>query len=301
MRGGANGPLGVCFGGPSPEHDVSILTGLQAAHELVRSGRSVTVLYWSKTGEWYEVDPSLEASSYVDGVPRGAQPIRLVTGPDGGFFSDRAGRGLLSGGASRAKPLDVGVVVNCCHGGPGEDGSLQAVFDLAGLSYTGPGVAAAALGMDKLAFCGLAGGCGLPVLKRAILDDSTSEEQLGFDGPFIVKPRFGGSSIGVVVVADLGTAKDLLRSERTPSARCGGRAVQERSVRPQHRGAIVADARTLGGGTSRARDGRVGDPRLCRQVRRRRGNGERARVSCRPGSPRCCSTRSAPLRCGPRR
>src|SRR5580658_10225562 len=99
--------VGVCFGGPSPEHDVSILTGLQAAHELLRSGRPVTALYWSKTGEWYEVDPSLEASSYVDGLPRGAQLIRLETGPDGGFFSGRAGRGLLSRGASRAKPLDV--------------------------------------------------------------------------------------------------------------------------------------------------------------------------------------------------
>ena len=44
--------------------------------------------------------------------------------------------------------------MNCCHGGPGEDGSLQAAFDLAGIPYTGPGAAGAALGMDKLAFAG---------------------------------------------------------------------------------------------------------------------------------------------------
>ncbi len=221
VPGGANLALGVCFGGPSPEHDVSVLTGLQAAHELLRAGRRVTGLYWSKTGDWYEIDPSLEASSFVEGVPRSAQSLRLVTGPGGGFVSGR-GRGVFAGGSSRTKTLDVGssrtktldvgVVVNCCHGGPGEDGSLQGAFDLAGLRYTGPGVAGAALGMDKLAFAGLAAEAGLPVLQRALIDDTTSEEQLGFKGPFIVKPRFGGSSIGVVVAADFGTAKDLLRT-----------------------------------------------------------------------------------------
>ncbi len=212
VPGGAKLPLGVCFGGPSPEHDVSVLTGLQAAHELLRAGRRVTGLYWSKTGEWYEVDPSLEASFYVEGVPRGSQSIRLVTGPEGGFLPGRPARGLLSGGGSRGKALEVGVIVNCCHGGPGEDGSLQGAFDLAGLRYTGPGVAGASLGMDKLAFSGVAAAAGLPVLDRAVLDASTTEESLGFGGPFIVKPRFGGSSIGVATAADIDTARHLLRA-----------------------------------------------------------------------------------------
>ncbi len=212
VPGGAKLPLGVCFGGPSPEHDVSVLTGLQAAHELLRAGRRVTGLYWSKTGEWYEVDPSLEASFYVEGVPRGSQSIRLVTGPEGGFLPGRPARGRLSGGGTRGKALEVGVIVNCCHGGPGEDGSLQGAFDLAGLRYTGPGVAGASLGMDKLAFSGVAAAAGLPVLDRAVLDASTTEESLGFGGPFIVKPRFGGSSIGVATAADIDTARHLLRA-----------------------------------------------------------------------------------------
>jgi D-alanine-D-alanine ligase len=201
--------VGVCFGGPSPEHDVSVLTGLQAVHELARSGRPVTGLYWSKTGEWFEIDPSLEASSFVEGVPRSAQSLQLVTGPEGGFFPAQRGRGLLGGSSARGKALQIDVIVNCCHGGPGEDGSLQGAFDLAGLRYTGPNVVCAALGMDKLAFTGLASSSGLPVLSRVILDSSTTEDQLGFAGPFIVKPRFGGSSIGIEVVADLDSAKAL--------------------------------------------------------------------------------------------
>src|ERR1035438_10287407 len=100
---------GVCFGGPSPEHDVSVLTGLQAVHELCRSGHEVTGLYWSKTGDWFAIEPSLEASSFVEGVPRGAQSLQLVTGPEGGFVPAQRARGLLGGSSARGKalPLDV--------------------------------------------------------------------------------------------------------------------------------------------------------------------------------------------------
>lgn len=65
--------VAVAFGGPSPEHDVSILTGLQAARELADARRDVIGLYWTKTGEWFRVDASLEAADFLDGVPpRGA-------------------------------------------------------------------------------------------------------------------------------------------------------------------------------------------------------------------------------------
>ncbi|MGH9103559.1 MAG: hypothetical protein ACRDYD_11355, partial [Acidimicrobiales bacterium] len=64
-----------------------------------------------------------------------------------------------------------------------------------------------ALGMDKLAFGGLARAAGLPCLPRAALGEAKVE----FGGPYLVKPRFGGSSIGIEVVEDLQTARDLLR------------------------------------------------------------------------------------------
>ena len=196
--------VAVAFGGPSPEHDVSILTGLQAAHELAGAGRDVFGLYWTKTGDWYRVDASLEAADFIDGVPRGAQSLQLVAGGDGAGLVAGAGR------LGRTRPLPVDAVVNCCHGGPGEDGTLQAAFDLAGVAYTGPGVAGAALGMDKLAFAGVAQAAGLPVLPRALL--GRHDDAIGFPGPYIVKPRFGGSSIGVEVVADLDTARRRLEA-----------------------------------------------------------------------------------------
>ena len=202
--------VAVAFGGPSPEHDVSILTGLQAARELAGAQRDVIGLYWTKTGEWYRVDATLEAVDFLDGVPRGAQSLQLVTGMEGAGFVAGAGR------LGRTRPLPIDAVVNCCHGGPGEDGTLQAALDLVGVAYTGPGVAAAALGMDKLAFAGVVQAAGLPALARVLLHRegdgaaSAGSEGVGFPGPYILKPRFGGSSIGVEVVADLDTARGRL-------------------------------------------------------------------------------------------
>jgi D-alanine-D-alanine ligase len=180
---------GVIFGGPSPEHDVSIVTGLAAARAL----GDVIAIYWSKTGEFFEVEPGLEAADFLQGPPAKARPVRLA-----------AGEGFLG---KRDKRLEISALVNCCHGGPGEDGSLQGALDLAGVRYTGPAVAGAALGMDKLAFGDVVVHAGLPSLPRAALSDATAVD---FDGPYIVKPRFGGSSIGVETVSDLDTARARL-------------------------------------------------------------------------------------------
>ena len=194
----------VIYGGPSPEHDVSILTGLQAVRALAagRADQPPLALYWSKTGAWFQVEPLLEGTDFADGVPKVLSALRLVTGPGGGFVA--TGRGPFG----RERPLEIEAAINCCHGGPGEDGTLQAALDLAGVPYTGPTVAGAALGMDKLAFGDVAAAAGLSTLPRSLLSGDTGE--VGAPGPYIVKPRFGGSSIGIDVVADLETARARL-------------------------------------------------------------------------------------------
>ena len=186
----------VVFGGPSPEHDISILTGLQVARTLVEGGIDAKAFYWTKSGEWYLVDPGLEAAAFVEGPPPKAKELRLVAASGGGFFE-------------RRKKLDVDVVLNACHGGPGEDGSLQAAFDLAGLRYTGPTMVGAALCMDKLAFAALMRHSSIPCLPRVAVKPGLNP---GFGPPFITKPRFGGSSIGIEVVSDTVTAIELTKT-----------------------------------------------------------------------------------------
>jgi D-alanine-D-alanine ligase len=191
----------VCFGGPSPEHDISILTGLQAARLLADAGHDVAGLYWSKAGAWQQVPAVLEASDFLaPEVPR-AVPLKLLAGAGGGFVEEGK-RGKLG------RPVEVDVVLNCCHGGPGEDGTLQSVLDVTGIRHAGPSAVGAALGMDKLAATALARGVGVAVNDQQELTTATFEHP----GPWVVKPRWGGSSIGIEVVDDLDTARQLGRS-----------------------------------------------------------------------------------------
>lgn len=194
----------VVFGGPSDEHDISILTGLQAVHAL----KDVEALYWSKAGEWFQVETDAEAADFVDGPPRRSKSIQLIAGPGQGFVAKR--------------PFAISTVVNCCHGGPGEDGTLQGILDLAGLPYTGPGQAASALCMDKLAFGAAMAAAGLPRLPRLLVspDVTPNFETLGFAGPLICKPRFGGSSVGIEVVENWETA--LALTSASPFYAAGG-------------------------------------------------------------------------------
>lgn len=194
----------VIFGGPSPEHDISVSTGLQATHTL----GDVHAVYWDKQRRFHLVDPGGEVTDYAEGVPRKARELDLVAQPGGGFIA-------------RRKPLDVSAVVNCCHGGPGEDGTLQGIFDLVGYRYTGPGQRGSALGMDKLTFAAAVDAVGLPTLPRVLLTRDVAPD---FDPPFIVKPRFGGSSIGIEIVDDLSTAFELART--SPHLSDGGAVLE---------------------------------------------------------------------------
>ena len=187
----------VLFGGPSPEHDISILTGLPAVRVL----DGAHAVYWAKTGDFWEVPAGVEKDAFLEGVPRKANQLRLV-----------AGEGFVG----RRRPLEVTAVVNCCHGGPGEDGTIQGALDLAGLRYTGPNVAGAALGMDKLAFGHVVARAGLPCLPRVALGPDTTPP---FPGPYLVKPRFGGSSIGIEQTEDAATAQALVAA--SPHLRAG--------------------------------------------------------------------------------
>lgn len=174
----------VIFGGPSDEHDISILTGLQVTRAL----GDVHAVYWSKLGDWFGVDADLEAAAFADGVPRKARELTFVAAP---------GQGLVA----KKRPLDVDAVLIACHGGPGEDGTLQGLLDLVGLRYSGPGQAASALGMDKLAFGAAMAAADLPTLPRTMVVTG-DEAPPPFGGPYIAKPRFGGSSIGIEIADD---------------------------------------------------------------------------------------------------
>jgi D-alanine-D-alanine ligase len=193
------GQLAIVFGGPSPEHDISILTGLLCERVLREAGQDVVPLYWSRVGDWFQCPASGEPKDFLEGAPKGSTKLEVVLGA--GFQTPKKG---LGGG----KALALDAALNCCHGGAGESGGLNSLFDLLGVPLTGGPAAIAALGMDKLAFGAVLAAHGLPTLPRV----AVGADSVPFEGPYILKPRFGGSSIGIEVVEDLATARALAKS-----------------------------------------------------------------------------------------
>ena len=185
--------IGIILGGPSPEHDISILTGLQAGR-ILEEKHNVSIIFWSKENNWYLNETSLEAEDFLDFKKVSKKPLNVVLNDDPGFYIKK-------------KKINYDVVVNCSHGGPGEDGSLQALLTLMNIPYTGPNSSLAQICMDKYMFTLMLQKNNLPVLDRILLDKST--KGINFEGPYILKPRYGGSSIGVEVVKDLETAQSL--------------------------------------------------------------------------------------------
>jgi D-alanine-D-alanine ligase len=201
----------VVFGGPSPEHEISILTGLQCERVLASNGTPVQSMYWDKGGRWHLVPANTEARSYLNGPPRDSTELTIRLGSESGWIRKRS---------FRSATVEVGTILSCLHGGIGEGGGAAALFALLGVRATGGSIYSSAVGMDKLAFSGVLAAAGLPTLPRQLL---TVAVRPSFEGPYIVKPRFGGSSIGIEVAADLDAARTLLRT----SAYLRGGAVVE--------------------------------------------------------------------------
>ncbi|MHA6478195.1 D-alanine--D-alanine ligase [Stutzerimonas sp. KH-1] len=106
------------------------------------------------------------------------------------------------------------------HGRGGEDGSMQGLLECAGIPYTGSGILASALAMDKLRTKQVWQSLGLPTPQHAVLtseaDCRTAAETLGF--PLIVKPAHEGSSIGMAKVGDVAELVAAWRAASTYDA-----------------------------------------------------------------------------------
>ncbi len=189
----SNAPWAVLFGGPSPEHEISILTGLQAERVLTEAGERVVPIYWAPSGEWFQVPSGTEAADYLEGVPKKSLPIDVRLSGDPGLYVKK-------------KALELDAVLLALHGGVGEGGGAAAIFSLLGIPATGSSLFAGAVGIDKLAFGGLMLASGIPTLAREHLSQTAKPS---FAGPYIVKPRFGGSSIGIEIAEDLDTARAI--------------------------------------------------------------------------------------------
>jgi D-alanine-D-alanine ligase len=196
----------VLLGGPSAEHDVSIVSGTAIAEALSDAGYEVGQHVIGLDGAWWRLPAGHRrgdrlAAAYDD-------PAALeATGP----VSAAAAIETLA--ARDPRP----VVFIALHGPFGEDGAVQALLESAGLAYTGSGVTASALGMDKAIFKRLVRGMGLPVAdwreiralrwradRSAVLAELEAFAAGAGDPRLMVKPSRLGSSVGITLAHDAG-------------------------------------------------------------------------------------------------
>ncbi len=192
--------VAVIFGGPSVEHDVSIISGLQLLAVLSERHRPLAV-YLARDGRFYTGEALLDVAAFGASPPAGGEPLELVLGGEGAPFQVPSSSRLRG-----ARELPIDVAVCAIHGTGGEDGSLLGALEHAGLPYVGGGVGPAAVAMDKalakLAFAG----AGISVNPHALVTrerftadpEAVVEACLADPGlPCFAKPVSLGSSIGV--------------------------------------------------------------------------------------------------------
>ena len=158
--------VAVFFGGRSPEHDVSIVTGLQVIQALDAARYEPVPVYVDRCGVWRTGEKLLDRSTYIpardaDGLP--AVSLEIAPGK-GGMLVEQTSRLF---GKPRRIPFDV--AIPAFHGPYGEDGDMQGLFEAAGIPYTGMRVLASAIFMDKAATKQALAGTGIPTLPCAVL------------------------------------------------------------------------------------------------------------------------------------
>ena len=193
--------VAVLHGGPSTEHDISVITSRGVIAALRTGGHEVHGVYVDRDGLWHFAGTGAGA-----GVTT-AEPLDF---PEA---------------LARLRDLRVDAAFLGFHGVFGEDGRIQAALDLAGVPYTGSAVTASALAMDKhltrrvFADAGLEVALAIEVPTEALADEAGRRGQAErvvaeLGAPVVVKVPAGGSSVGIEIPADaasLAAAFDRLR------------------------------------------------------------------------------------------
>lgn len=194
----------VAFGGVSPEHEVSVLTAMQAIASLKETNYNIIPLYISKSGRWLTGDSLLAMENYQDLDELKKQAIHCT------FSHDDLGKPILletekKGFFNSPESYHIYALIPAFHGSEGENGAFQGTCEMYNIPYAGSGVFASSLGMDKVKAKDICRAHDIPVVEG--FDFFESEwvkdqksvlkfaEQIGY--PVILKPVNLGSSIGV--------------------------------------------------------------------------------------------------------
>ena len=204
------------FGCRSVEHEVSIISAVQAMRAVNKVKYDVLPIYVTKSGEMYTSDKMFEIEPFRDikALIAESEPITMIK--SGG---DVVVHFLRQKMFKKKEDIVINVAFPVVHGTNCEDGTLQGYLEFLGIPYVGCDVLSSAVGMDKAVFKYVMQAAGLPVLdcncfyareyaenKEAIIE--RAEKEIGY--PMIVKPVNLGSSVGISKAKDRAALIDAI-------------------------------------------------------------------------------------------
>ena len=224
--------VGILFGGRSGEHEVSLLSAASILKAIDRTKFEVVPIGITKDGHWLaagdargllEGGESSIARRLRAGDPEATPGAKLLHEGVPTLLAPEPAeaRATLAVGDAGPAAANLDVVFPVLHGTFGEDGTIQGLFELAGIAYVGSGVLGSAAGMDKDVMKRLFAQAGLPIVRHVTLLRADWEKsprkaittiEAALKYPVFVKPANLGSSVGISKVHDrveLAPALDL--------------------------------------------------------------------------------------------
>ncbi|NCA67435.1 MAG: ATP-grasp domain-containing protein [Clostridia bacterium] len=173
--------IAIFYGGRSYEHDISIITAIQAMTYIDNYKYRIIPVYM-KDGKLYAVKYPQKFMSYIE-------------------FNGAKQYGFINGGLKRGIiKIAVDCALLCTHGGEGENGILEGVLEYYNIPHTAPDSAMSAVGMNKWISKAVFDKLGAATVPGALSEDIETISKLGY--PVIVKPVTLGSSIGIEIAHD---------------------------------------------------------------------------------------------------
>ena len=197
--------VAVFFGGRSVEHEISVISALQAINAFDKNKYNVIPVYISKQGKWYTGENLLDIRNYRDMKKVVEDAEEVFMRPEYGDYNlYKAQTGLFS----KRNPVvaELHAVIPVLHGTNGEDGIFEGVLESIGIPFAGCNTLSSANGMDKITMKMILGAEGIPVVDYVWFTDhewisdkdriiEKVESKLSY--PVIVKPANLGSSVGI--------------------------------------------------------------------------------------------------------
>lgn len=202
--------IAVLLGGTSPERHVSMASGKGIAEALASAGHSVT-LYDIALGDRARI--SFEQLH-----------LPSETAPDHEELAKLSNAAIIT--AIDSLPADLDIAFLALHGAPGEDGTIQSLLELKGIPYTGSGVLASAIAIDKAMTKRLLEAAEVPTPRWFQLGRGVATEGELLDRadritsyPIVVKPNDGGSTVGMSILDNADGLAEAYRLAGEYSAR----------------------------------------------------------------------------------